>query len=548
MSYIGNPITQSAFLTDQFSGTGSQTAFTMSVAPANTAAVVVAIHGVVQDPSTYSVTGTTLTFSAAPPAGTGNISARYLGIPASGVTTTAYRTVSEFTATSSQSVFTPPAYTVGFLEVYRNGIRLGAADFTASNGVSVVLATPANNNDLVTIVSFYVSSVLNAIPATANAVNSLYLSPSLNLVTPNIGAATGTSLTAPIHNSATTLSLQTGGTTGLYMDASQNIGLGVGNPGVKLDISGNIATEGGNTGITLGLNQGGGATLLYNANGNLDIAPRSGYNTVFRLVGGGTEAGRIDSSGRLLINSTSLPTNIASSTLSLYTANPLFSTCIFAGNGNAASATGYFMADTWFVQNESASLVRSYATGTAGNSAYGQWLHYSSKSGGSPSLVFTASNGSFAVAGALSKGSGSFRIDHPLPALTETHNLVHSFIEGPQADLIYRGRVTLVAGTATVNIDQAAGMTEGTFVLLCRDVQCFTTNESDWSAVRGSVSGNILTIESQDNTATSSISWMVIGERQDRHMYETDWTDENGKVIVEPVKQIIPPSQMVSGS
>jgi hypothetical protein len=83
MSYIGNQPTQQAFLTDTFSGNGTTTAFTMSVAPAGTTSMLVAVTGVVQDPSTYSVVGTTLTFTQAPPTGTGNISVRYLGIPAS---------------------------------------------------------------------------------------------------------------------------------------------------------------------------------------------------------------------------------------------------------------------------------------------------------------------------------------------------------------------------------------------------------------------------------------------------------------------------------
>ena len=78
-------------------------------------------------------------------------------------------------------------------------------------------------------------------------------------------------------------------------------------------------------------------------------------------------------------------------------------------------------------------------------------------------------------------------------------------------------------------------MTDGTFVVLCRDVQSFTTNESGWTAVRSSVSGNTLTIEAQDATCTDSISWMVVGERQDDHMMDTGWTDENGKAIVEPL-------------
>ena len=145
--------------------------------------------------------------------------------------------------------------------------------------------------------------------------------------------------------------------------------------------------------------------------------------------------------------------------------------------------------------------------------------------------------GNGSVTGSFSKGSGSFKIDHPLESKSDTHDLVHSFIEGPQADLIYRGKVNLVDGSATVNIDAVAGMTEGTFVILNREVQCFTTNESDWDAIKGSVSGNILTIECQNTSSSATVSWMVIGERQDAHMYDTEWTDEDGRVIVEPLKE-----------
>ena len=181
MSYIGNQPTQVAFLTDTFSGNGSTTAFTTSVAPANTASVLIAISGVLQDPSTYSVSGNTLTFSAAPPTGTNNISARYLGIPASGVTTTAYRTQTEFTATAGQTTFTPPSYTIGFIQVYRNGVLLGSSDYIASNGTTVVLTSGATSGDLITTISFYVSSVLNAIPATTGSVGSTYLASNLTL-------------------------------------------------------------------------------------------------------------------------------------------------------------------------------------------------------------------------------------------------------------------------------------------------------------------------------------------------------------------------------
>ena len=177
MSYIGAQPTSVAFQTDQFSGNGSTVAFTMSVAPASTSSMLVVITGVTQNPTTYSIVGTTLTFSAAPPTGTGNISVRYLGIPASGVTTTAYRTITNFTATAGQTTFSVPSYTVGYIDVFRNGVRLvnNGADFVATNGTTIVLNNACTVGDSVVTESFYVSSVLNAIPATAGAVNSTYI-------------------------------------------------------------------------------------------------------------------------------------------------------------------------------------------------------------------------------------------------------------------------------------------------------------------------------------------------------------------------------------
>ena len=154
--------------------------------------------------------------------------------------------------------------------------------------------------------------------------------------------------------------------------------------------------------------------------------------------------------------------------------------------------------------------------------------------GNTGSKKLETNSGGVQVFGTLSKSGGSFKIPHPVTGLSTTKYLVHSFIEGPQMDLIYRGKVDLVGGTATVNIDTKAGMTEGTFVLLNRDVQCFTTNETGWTAVKGSVTGNEITIVAQDNTCTDTISWMVVGERQDDTVKALDMTDSEGNLIVEP--------------
>jgi hypothetical protein len=146
-------------------------------------------------------------------------------------------------------------------------------------------------------------------------------------------------------------------------------------------------------------------------------------------------------------------------------------------------------------------------------------------------------NGNVAIPnGALSKESGSFKIDHPLPDKKDTHHLVHSFIEGPKADLIYRGSTDLISGWAQVDLDDAAGMTEGTWELLCRDPQCWIQNDTGWSSVRGSVEGNTLTVECESTDSDDTVSWMVVAERCDPHMYDTGWTDDDGRVIVEPEK------------
>ena len=145
-------------------------------------------------------------------------------------------------------------------------------------------------------------------------------------------------------------------------------------------------------------------------------------------------------------------------------------------------------------------------------------------------------NGTVQVIGALSKGSGSFEIEHPLESKRETHLLRHSFVEAPTCDNIYRGKVTLVNGSASVNLDEASGMSEGTFVLLNKNNQVFTTNESDWDNVKGIITGNTLNISCQNSDSTAEISWLVIGERHDDNIKTSPFTDSDGKLIVEPEK------------
>ena len=104
MSYIGAEPTTGSFPFDQFSGDGSTTAFTLTYAPASTTSIVVAVSGVVQNPNTYSVSGSTLTFTGAPPSGTNNIAVLFLGLPSIvGVPNAATVGISQLSATGSPS-------------------------------------------------------------------------------------------------------------------------------------------------------------------------------------------------------------------------------------------------------------------------------------------------------------------------------------------------------------------------------------------------------------------------------------------------------------
>ncbi len=83
MAYIGNntSIQQYAPTISYFNGTGSQTVFTLPISVASAAQILVFIENVPQNPaSAFTVSGTTLTFTSAPPSGTSNIWVEYTSL------------------------------------------------------------------------------------------------------------------------------------------------------------------------------------------------------------------------------------------------------------------------------------------------------------------------------------------------------------------------------------------------------------------------------------------------------------------------------------
>ena len=86
----------------------------------------------------------------------------FIGIPPFGQTV---RTVTTITATASQTTFTPTGgYTVGYCDVYYNGIKLvGGTDFTATDGLTVVLTTGATSGAVVEIITYGSVTITDAV-------------------------------------------------------------------------------------------------------------------------------------------------------------------------------------------------------------------------------------------------------------------------------------------------------------------------------------------------------------------------------------------------
>jgi len=150
MAYLGStPETQSFTSgTDYFNGDGISVAFTLSRPVASVNDIEVVISNVVQQPSTaYTVSGTTITFTSAPPAGTANVYARYLS--------TVTQTITPSPGTVGTSQLSPSLTNIPFF----GGSTLGAGNATGMknriiNGGMVIdqrnagasVATSSGNN------------------------------------------------------------------------------------------------------------------------------------------------------------------------------------------------------------------------------------------------------------------------------------------------------------------------------------------------------------------------------------------------------------------
>ena len=234
------------------------------------------------------------------------------------------RTVSNFTATAGQTTFTV-AYTVGYIDVFRNGVKLAGSDYVATNGTSIVLSVGANVGDIIETVAYSALSIgtagVNSFSAGTTGLSPTFgtgditLGGTLNVASGGTGVSTSTgtgsvvlsiapTLNSCIFTSQSNFAAGTAGlpaitttgdsNTGIFFPAADTIAFAEGGTeSMRLDSSGNLAL--GTTSPT------GRLTISQSTNGNAFVvnAP-GGSNSNFIMQGSGEQTFRLfnnDSTG-----------------------------------------------------------------------------------------------------------------------------------------------------------------------------------------------------------------------------------------------------------
>lgn len=320
----------------------------------------------------------------------------------------------------------------------------------------------------------------------------------------------------------------TGGTAnyGVFGIASGSTGTGVGG-----------SISGGGTAVSGKITSGGGTAILGTVTGSTGVAGKfdPGTSGAYGVIvpNGGSGFG------------TSIPTNMAKlhvSGLGTYSVSPIYQAGIVADGGSTSgSASAIYGEAGWrgvYGRNVGAStgvdaigVAGKLETGSSYTNGYGvkgealgvgptNFGVYGNASGGtSNNYGIYGTNtgtgyagyfsGNVRITGSITKGSGTFLIDHPLDP--ENKYLYHSFVESPDMMNVYNGNiVTNASGEATVTMPDY-------FEVLNRDFRYQLT-------VIGTFAQAIVMEEMQGNTfkiktdkPNVKVSWQVTGIRQDKY-------------------------------
>ena len=237
---------------------------------------------------------------------------------------------------------------------------------------------------------------------------------------------------------------------------------------------------------------------------NVAVNNQGVFATARGSIGGsGHNAGLVtDVRGHSVTNYGVLNLTQANGTNNYGTAN--FSYWFLAG----AAGTRNYGSYNWVSSADTNIGVFVDATITPADVNYGVW----SKASGTNSLAGffegdVTITGDLDISGAISKGSGTFKIDHPLDP--ENKYLVHSFVESPDMMNVYNGNATTDAnGIAIIELPQYIEASNKDFRYQLTPIGKFAQ-----CIVKEEVKGDKFII--QTDKPNVKVSWQVTGIRND---------------------------------
>ena len=243
----------------------------VAVSPVYAQSLIVNLGGVVQNPSSdYSVSGSQITFSDPPAAGL-SFSAVSLGpaVPISYANDGNIYVRNTYTGAGTTGPFTfSQGYTVGYLDVYRNGVRLrSSTDFTATSGNNFYLTDAASVGDELEAIGYSVASFVSA---TSNLTN-LNVTGFATITNLNVTGLTNGPLLIGSATSTGTANqlLQVNG--GAYV--SNNLGIGTTNTAEQIHSRTNFASN------YIRLDNSSGIRAYYGVNTSQDVEVNAADNS-----------------------------------------------------------------------------------------------------------------------------------------------------------------------------------------------------------------------------------------------------------------------------
>ena len=286
---------------DTMTGDGSDTTLALTNAPVNENATFVTIDGVAQHKSTYSVSGTTLTFSTAPPTGS--------AVEAITLNTTTINTASILQDADGDTK----------VQVEESSDEDKIRFDTAGTERAVIDSSGLDVTGTVTADALTVNSGTTNTVATFQSTDSTVVVPFID----SVGST-------QIRSIDGAFAIRTGGDGGstantaeaMRIDSSGNVGIGTSSPTGNLE----IATSASDAGVDLVLDgnktsNGGIGSIIFNNNGDsvgMIRSNRASANDAADMLfytqatgGANTERMRLDSNGNLLVGKTTTSSSTA---------------------------------------------------------------------------------------------------------------------------------------------------------------------------------------------------------------------------------------------